>query len=137
MENRKNMIFENNKFVYFTRPDSIKTYLNKNNIEKKKLPFDKSFSWKNINKDNYKEFVNENDKTFIIITGKESNVTVIDFVDAEDYDALLKAYPILKDHFTVKTKRGYHIYFRYEPKIITTSNVVIIMMVLIPEMMVV
>ena len=56
------MIFENNKFLYFTRPDSIKTYLNKNNIEKKKLPFDKSFSWKNINKDNYKEFVNENDK---------------------------------------------------------------------------
>ena len=123
MENRKNMIFENNKFVYFTRPDSIKTYLNKNNIEKKKLPFDKSFSWKNINKDNYKEFVNENDKTFMIITGKESNITVVDFDDAEDYDSLLKEYPILKDHFTVRTKRGYHIYFRYEPKIITTSNV--------------
>ena len=90
MENRKKLKFENNNFVYFTRPDSIKTYLNKNNIEKKKLPFDKSFSWKTINKDNYKEFVNDYDKTFFIITGKESDVTVIDFDDAEVFEELLK-----------------------------------------------
>ena len=122
MENNK---FNNfvNSFVYFSRPNSIKTYLNKDNIEKKKLPFDKDFSWKTINKDNYREFVNENDKTFIIITGKESNVTVIDFDDPDLYEDLIEKHPSLKDHLTVKTNKGYHMYFQYEPKIITTTNV--------------
>ena len=50
MEN-KNSFFENNYFVYFTRPKRITTYLDKRNKETKKLPFEKDFSWKNINKD--------------------------------------------------------------------------------------
>ena len=68
MENKKMNIFENNKFVYFTRPKSITTYLNNDGKEKKKLPF-KNFSWKDINEDNYKNYVDNDDKSFYVITG--------------------------------------------------------------------
>ncbi len=90
---------------------------------KKKLPFDKTFSWTDINKNNYKDFVNDDDKTFFIITGKESNVTVIDFDDADIYDTLVNTYPDLKANLTVKTNKGYHIYFTYESQIKTTTNI--------------
>ena len=123
MENNKFLFLKNNNFVYFSHPKSIKTFLNKDGIEKKKLPFDKTFSWTDINKDNYKDFVNDDDKTFFIITGKESNVTVIDFDDADIYDTLVNTYPDLKANLTVKTNKGYHIYFTYESQIKTTTNI--------------
>ena len=57
MENKKNDFFKNNNFVYFTRPKAIKTYLDNNNKETKRLPFDKDFSWKVINENNYKSAI--------------------------------------------------------------------------------
>ena len=68
MENKNNLeIFNKNNFVYFTLPKKIKTYLNDKGEEKKKLPFSKDLSWKEINKDNYKDFVNNDDKSFFIL----------------------------------------------------------------------
>ena len=65
--------------------------------EKKKIyPFDKNFSWKNINKDNYKDFCNNDYKSFFIITGKISNITVKDFDDETFYNELVKKSQILK-----------------------------------------
>ena len=121
MENKN--ILKNNSFVYFTRPRSIKTKLNDNGKEQKIMPFEKDFSWKQINRDNFKDFVNDDDKTFFIITGKISNVTVVDFDDTFIYETLLNRHPQLKDHLTVKTNKGYHIYFTYESKIKTDTNV--------------
>ena len=57
MENKN--ILKNNNFVYFTRPKSIKTKLNDNGKEQIILPFEKDFSWKQINRDNFKDFVND------------------------------------------------------------------------------
>ena len=121
MEN-KNSFFQNNYFVYFTRPKRITTYLNDDGEEKKKLPFD-NFSWKNINKDNYKEFVSDDAKSYYIITGKISNITVIDFDDETKYEECVNHRPELKNYFTVKTHRGYHIYFKYNEALPTTSNI--------------
>jgi len=121
MENKN--ILKNNNFVYFTRPKSIKTKLTDNGKEQKILPFENGFSWKQINRDNFKDFVNDDDKTFFIITGKISNVTVVDFDDPSQYETLLNEYPALKNHLTVKTNKGYHIYFKYESKIKTDTNV--------------
>jgi P4 family phage/plasmid primase-like protien len=123
MENNNYDILKNNDFVYFTRPKSIKTKLNKKGKEQKVLPFEKEFSWKQINRDNFKDFVNDDDKTFLIITGKMSNLTVVDFDENYIYEDLLKEYPELKDHLTVKTNKGYHIYFKYESKIKTDTDV--------------
>jgi len=114
--------FENNNFVYFTRPKTITTYLNNDGEEKKKLPF-KDFSWKDINEDNYKNYVNSDDKSFYVITGKMSNITVLDFDDAFVYDELVSKLPDLKKCYTVKTNRGYHIYFKYNELLPTTTNI--------------
>ena len=115
--------FENNNFVYFTRPKPITTYLNNDGEEKKKLPF-KNFSWKDINEDNYKNYVDNDDKSFYIITGKLSNITVLDFDDDFVYDELVRKLPDLKNSYTVKTNRGYHIYFKYNELLPTTTNII-------------
>jgi P4 family phage/plasmid primase-like protien len=48
---------------------------------------------------------------------------VVDFDDPSQYETLLNEYPALKNHLTVKTNKGYHIYFKYESKIKTDTNV--------------
>lgn len=126
MENKninKFEILEKNNFIYFTLPNPIKTKLNDKGKEKKELPFPKDFSWKQINKDNYKNYINHDDKTFIIITGKESNITVVDFDDPYIYETLLEKYPKLRNHYTVKTNKGYHIYFKYESSLKNATNI--------------
>ena len=115
--------FENNNFVYFTLCNKITTYNDKDGQEKKKIHFPSNFSWKEINNDNYKNYVNKDDKTTIIITGKKSNLTVLDFDDENLYNDWLSKYPNLNNHLTVKTKKGYHIYFKYNEKIPNTTNI--------------
>ena len=123
MEIKKLNFLKNNNFVYFSRPNQIKTYLSKEGKETKKLPFDKDFSWKIIDEDNYDDFFDESHNTFFIITGELSNITVVD-IDKEDlYDELLNQYEELENCMTVKTKKGYHIYFKYNDLLPNTSNI--------------
>ena len=57
--------------------------------EKKKIfPFNKNFCWKNITKDTYKDYCNNDDKSFINIIGKMSNITVVDLDDETVYNEL-------------------------------------------------
>ena len=46
-----------------------------------------------------------------IVCGQISKLLVIDFDDHFTYMQFLKDYPVYADTFTVKTKRGYHLYF--------------------------
>ena len=48
-----------------------------------------------------------------IITGKKSNITVLDFDDVEEYNNIIVQHPELKNNYTVKSRKGYHIYFLY------------------------
>ena len=123
MEIQNNNFSKNNNFVYFKRPKAIKTYLDNNDKETKRLPFDKDFSWKVINENNYKDYVNDDDKSFFIRTGIMSNITVIDFDDAYTYEKLVEGMPELKNHFTVKTRRGYHLYCKYNEILPTATNI--------------
>ena len=106
-------------FIYFTFP-CIKTQLNKDGIEKKKpknMP-----SWKEITADNYKNYVNEAHKCRAVLTGSMSGITVIDFDDMNSYERMLEEYPDLKNHKTIKTKKGVHVYCQYDATVLTTTN---------------
>ena len=112
------MDFKKLNFCYFGF-DQIKTELNKKGEEKKiltgllnltsrtKLKPEKSY---------YGAF------STAIITGKQSNITVIDCDSQDAYDFLLQSYPDFKSFYTVKTNNGYHIYCAYTDKLKTTSN---------------
>jgi len=122
MENKFLNFLKNNNIVFFSLSEKITTKLNKDGEEKKIIPFE-NFSWKEINKDNYEDYIDEDDETFIIRTGKISNITVVDFDDPETYEELHKKDPKLENYFTVKTNKGYHIYFKYVEALKTTTNI--------------
>ena len=108
------------QFITFTF-SKINTSLNKSGVEKKKLiglP-----EWKNITIDNYLEYNNKSHHATAIITGKISGVTVLDYDTNDLYDAHLKLFQELTNNYTVKTKNGYHIYFKYTDKLQTTTDV--------------
>jgi hypothetical protein len=75
-----------------------------------------------INKDNFLEYCNSSHKAAAIITGKMSNITVIDFDDKDCYETMANKYPDLKKYRTIKTNKGYHIYCKYDPNIISTTD---------------
>lgn len=58
-----------------------------------------------------------------LATGKKSNISVLDFDDAVSYELVCDQYPKLKSHHTVKTNRGYHVYFNYDSNFKSSSNV--------------
>jgi len=68
-------------------------------------------------------------EVFFVLTGEKSNVVVVDFDTAKDYHDLtnthynrqvLKREPIFDAELypTVKTKKGFHVYFQYTDKLI-------------------
>ena len=54
-----------------------------------------------------------------IITGKKSNITVIDYDDKEKFEIDKALYPELLNHY-VKNNKGYHCYFKFNDKIPST-----------------
>ena len=68
------------------------------------------------------EFYSKNNN-FALLTGKVNAITVLDIDDVKQFEKLLKELDI-EDDFEVKTitNNGYHLYFQYEPELITKSN---------------
>lgn len=58
-----------------------------------------------------------------ILTGKVSNLTVVDFDTEESYEEAITKYPELLETMSVKTKKGWHLYFNYYPKLKNTTGV--------------
>ncbi len=56
---------------------------------------------------------NPEDTCLCILTGKPSGITVLDFDSEMLYLDLLREHPEIKDCYTIKTRRGYHVYFKY------------------------
>ena len=83
-----------------------------------KKKFKYPFGWNDIRKS---KFV-KNAKTYIVLTGEVSGITVIDCDSQSSFDLMIKKYPILKDTFIVKTQKGYHIYCKYNHIGRTTTN---------------
>lgn len=95
---------QNVKKVYFN--NLLTTYINEKGEEKKNLILPKG--WNDPN------FSNE-DKGYgyLVKTGQISGITVLDCDDKEAYLSLCEIYPNINKHYTVKTRRGYHVYFKY------------------------
>jgi phage/plasmid-associated DNA primase len=111
-------------FVRFTIP-KITTYLNADGIEKKK-PIGMPSKWTEIiNESTYKNYINNSHKAMCLLTGKINDLTIIDFDKKEVYDLALKEYPELKNYKTIQTRRGYHIYCKYDANVKTRSNALV------------
>ena len=107
----------NDGIVSFAFP-KIDTYTNANGEFKKKpigLP-----NWRTINKDNCTFFNTGN--AYAIVTGEQSNLTIIDFDNSSEYDRLIEKHPDLKLYKTIKTNKGYHIWFKYDNDFKTTTD---------------
>jgi phage/plasmid-associated DNA primase len=120
---------EKHKFIGFSF-EKITTYLNTKGEEKKKLKgLEKGWSEK-ITTENWKEFVKETDTAFAIITGHKSGLSVIDFDDNDGYYRFLleNGYSGTADIYyndqtlTISTKKGFHLYYKYDPDIKQTQN---------------
>jgi phage/plasmid-associated DNA primase len=57
-----------------------------------------------------------------VLTGKVNDITVFDFDAKEVYEEVIKKYVILKGCLTVSTKKGYHVYVKYDERFKQTSN---------------
>lgn len=108
----QSLIDEN--FVIFSLLN-ITTKLNANGEEKKNpngMP-----KWRDITKDNFKDFIKPTHSALAIITGKMSGITVIDFDDYSEYEKMLAKHPDLKKHRTIRTNKGVHLYCKYDESI--------------------
>jgi hypothetical protein len=61
--------------------------------------------------------------SFAIRTGKISNITVLDFDTEYAYNTFLQNVPNFDTYFTVKTKKGYHVYCLYNSNLKTYYNI--------------
>jgi len=101
--------------VVFSFP-AITTIIDKNGIEKKQqkgMPL-----WKNITKTT----IQKGHTAFGLITGHLSQLTVFDFDVKESYYKLINEVPELKTCKTIETKKGFHLYFKYDKDIQSTTN---------------
>ena len=106
-------------FVTFTFP-KITTQITKDGIEKK--IFKGIGSWANVTKENMANYNNISHKVTNVITGHMSDITVLDVDSQTSYDTLTSKHPELLNCYTVKTNKGYHIYFKYNQIIKTTTD---------------
>ena len=78
--------------------------------------------WQQITKATMKKYNKPSHKGKCIITGKKSGFTAIDCDTEQAYADIIHDYPELKEAYTVKTPRGFHIYVAYEPLVKTCTT---------------
>ena len=96
----------------------IDTYTNERGEVKKKpigMP-----NWRTINKQNCLYF--NTGSAYAVVTGEMSNLTIFDFDSKVDYERLIEKHPDLKNYKTIKTNKGFHIWFTYDPDYKTTVD---------------
>ena len=62
-------------------------------------------------------------KHYAVRTGKVSGITVLDFDTEYAYKMFCGNVPNFETYFTVKTKKGWHVYCLYDPNLKTSNNV--------------
>ena len=62
-------------------------------------------------------------KCYAVRTGKISGITVLDFDSLYAYKIFCKNVPDFESYFTVKTKKGFHVYCLYNPNLKSCNNV--------------
>lgn len=82
------------------------------NGEWKKKPKGIRTAWTELTESQIKK----GDKGFGLLTGEKSNVLVLDFDDKELYNEYCMKYPIIADAPRVATRKGFHLYFKWNNK---------------------
>ena len=102
--------------IYSFTFKGLTTHLDKDGIVKKdSIGFPK---WKDINKNNFMDYVCNQNRALAVITGKMSNITCVDFDIKEEYERIVSEHPELKTYYTVQTYKGYHIYCKYKEDVL-------------------
>ena len=79
--------------------------------------------WPSITKENAKSYIKSSSKCVGIITGKVSGISVIDFDNEESYRIYKERFPKeFSEVITIKTKKGYHCYFKYNSNFKSTTD---------------
>ena len=78
--------------------------------------------WKNKTVEEYAKMFKPSDKVVCVLTGKINNITVFDFDKEGTYEECIEKHPELKQAYTVKTPKGFHVYCKYNPDYKTTAN---------------
>jgi phage/plasmid-associated DNA primase len=78
--------------------------------------------WKNKTVEEYAKMFKPSDKVICVLTGKINNITVFDFDKEGTYEECIEKHPELKQAYTVKTPKGFHVYCKYNPDYKTTAN---------------
>jgi hypothetical protein len=78
--------------------------------------------WKNKTVEEYAKMFKPSDKVVCVLTGKINNITVFDFDKEGTYEECIEKHPELKEAYTVKTPKGFHVYCKYNPDYKTTAN---------------
>lgn len=78
--------------------------------------------WKNKTVEEYAKMFKPSDKVVCVLTGKINNITVFDFDKQGTYEECIEKHPELKQAYTVKTPKGFHVYCKYNPDYKTTAN---------------
>ncbi len=79
-------------------------------------------NWKLIHPGNFEDHIFPHHQGFAFLTGRKSNITVIDCDTQDAYDHILRDFPHLAETLTVFTKQGAHIYCAYCPSISTSTR---------------
>jgi len=98
------------KFIVHSFP-KIELKLN-DKKEWKKIPIGMQPGWNNLNNSSIKKGHNG----FGLLTGEKSNIIVLDFDDINLYNEYLFKYPQLNNSLKVATRKGFHIYFKWEKR---------------------
>lgn len=107
-------------FVGFSFP-KIKTQAHEKNGKYKKFPQHMP-AWKDFDRKSNATQIESSHCAFAIVTGSNSNLTVIDCDSTESYHAITHDYPVLLDALTIASPRGFHIYCQYEQGIKSNSQ---------------
>lgn len=103
-------------FVKFSAPRIVRNAKGKKEV-KPYIP-----KWKDKTVEEYAEMFKPSDKVVCVLTGKINNITVFDFDKEGTYEECIEKHPELKQAYTVKTPKGFHIYCKYNPDYKTTAN---------------
>jgi hypothetical protein len=97
----------NLKLQYLEEP--LTTYLNDEGIEKKTTKMPRRWT-------EYEYQTKDKGHGSFLVTGWQSGIIAIDCDTMESFDILANAYPELHKSHMVRTRKGYHIYFKYDKK---------------------
>ena len=95
----------------------IKMEATASGVFKKQMQF--KTKWGSLTASNLRK----DDQVLIIMTGSRSGLTVIDFDDRTHFLRLCAEHPELAEHYTVKTKKGFHLYCDFDPRLKTTDRI--------------